>query len=71
MNIYVWDDFCPNWSSGLAVVIAKTKKHAREILWKRCCDDGLDYKYIKEEIYNKDPLEMSMQEIAFYVQGGS
>jgi len=71
MKIYVWDDFCPNWSSGLAVVIAENLNHARQILWERCSDNGLDYDYVKKEIYDKDPIRYNLQEKAFYVYGGS
>jgi hypothetical protein len=71
MKIFYWDDFLPNWSSGIAVVIAENLKHAREILWEACCDDAMDYDYVKKEIYNKKPIEFSMQKKAFYCHGGS
>lgn len=71
MYIYEWNDFCPDWSPGLAIVIAEKLSHARDILWKKCCDDGLDYDYIYKEIYDKDPIQYNLQEKAFYVTGGS
>lgn len=71
MYIYEWSDFCPDWKSGLAIVIAENRSDARDILWEQCCNNGLDYDYVHKEIYDKDPVQYSLQEIAFYVTGGS
>ena len=30
LKLYVWTDFCPDWSGGLAVAIARTEEEARK-----------------------------------------
>ena len=68
-KIFEWDDFCSDWTSGMAIVIAENLKHAREILWNRCQSEGLDYDYVRKEIYGKDPHVYNLQEKVFYVCG--
>jgi len=35
MRLYVWDEFCPDYTDGLAFSIADTERHAREMIADR------------------------------------
>lgn len=32
LKLFVWTDFCPDWTGGLAFAIAKTEKGARRLI---------------------------------------
>ena len=36
MNLYVWDEFAPDWSDGLAFAIAPSLERARELVEIEC-----------------------------------
>ena len=38
LKLYVWDDFNPDWTSGLAFAIATSEKEAKELILKERYD---------------------------------
>lgn len=62
MNVYVWTDFCPDYSSGLAVAIAENETDARRLVAE----------YLGGEPYQWGDLEIRpLEPQAHAVYGGS
>lgn len=63
LSLYIWDEFCPDYSNGLAFAIAESESDARaEIIASRKC-----------EVYHWGPVKVYPvnEKIAFSVSGGS
>ena len=62
LKLYVWEQFCPDYTDGLAFAIAETLEEAFELLDK-------DFGNYKE--YYGPVTEHDTDKIAFGVYGGS
>ena len=62
LKLFIWTDFCPDWTSGLAFAIARDETDARKLIEK---DRGYD-------VYNWGNLEIKplSRRIARCVSGG-
>jgi hypothetical protein len=36
LKLFVWNDFCPDYTSGIAFAIASTEDEARRLIVKEC-----------------------------------
>lgn len=62
LKLFVWQGFCPDYTSGLAVAVAETEEQARELV---CKFNGREpYEWGTLEIHDVAPM-------AFSVCGGS
>ncbi len=62
LKLYVWEEFAPDYSEGLAFAIAENIEEAQEILLeKRDYSDTKDWGPVKE---------FPIKKIGFYVNGG-
>ena len=43
MQLFVWDNFCPDYTSGLAFAIAETVEEARDLIVKEYGDEPFDW----------------------------
>ena len=63
MRLFIWTDFCPDYTSGLALAIAKTETDAKELVIKEYgCEP---HQWGNLEIRRTD------RRVARYVTGGS
>ena len=62
MKLYVWTDFCKDWTSGLAFAIAKDEKDARKQIVAQYGCEPSDWGNLN--VYRTD------RRIASYVCGG-
>lgn len=62
LKLYVWENFCPDYSDGLAFAIAENETEARALVEKEHDYPPWDWGPVKEY-----PIE----KIAFFVHGGS
>lgn len=62
LRLFVWDRFCPDYTSGLAVVIAENIEVAQSLLAEQCGYRADDWGRAKE--YSLDERN------AFHVFGG-
>ena len=62
-KLYIWTDFCPDWSGGLAFAIAQNETQAREMIEK----------YLGYTVYDWGDLEVrdATVKTARAVSGGS
>ena len=66
LKLYIWDDFCSDYTSGLAFAIAETESEARELVRVACGDktgyDSSEWGDVKVKEISK---------CAHFVTGGS
>jgi hypothetical protein len=62
LKIYIWEDFEPDWTSGLAVAIAETEKEARKLVEDEHGYEPSNWGEMKVRPFSK---------CAFCVSGGS
>jgi adenosine/AMP kinase len=62
MNLYVWADFEPDYTPGLAFALAETEAEARRLVQAKC-DEGLVRNWGEVQVH-------PVAKIAFVVYGG-
>lgn len=65
LKLYVWPNFVPDYSVGLAFAIAESEKEAKEMI-----EEKSGYHYKNDEWGNVEVKTMT-RKIARYVAGGS
>ncbi len=78
LKLYVWHDWMPDYTGGLAIVIARTSNEAKEILYN---DYTRSYgspqeegeKLIEDDYHNlRDPeIFLIKHGVVFHVEGGA
>ena len=68
MKMYVWEDVLDDYTSGMICVLARTKKHALEIIEK---ENGFD-SYVYQEARSNTPIEVTnkSEQKCYFVYGG-
>ncbi len=62
--IFVWDQFCPNYTDGLAFAIAETVDQAQKLVSQSC------YYGVEEDDWGRVKKFPLTKPIAFWVEGG-
>ena len=62
LKLYVWDEWAPSYSGGLAFAIAESEKEAKELIIEECYDPD---EWGELYTYELD------QKVVFTVSGGS
>jgi hypothetical protein len=65
MQLYIWNDFCPDYTSGLAVAVASSLEEAKALVLKDC---GFEDDWISWGSYYTKTLDSAF---AIAVCGGS
>jgi hypothetical protein len=66
LKLYVWEDFRPDWTEGLAFAIAENIEEAEQILFEKM---GVEKDSTGMEYWGA-AKEFPIKKIGFYVNGG-